>query len=356
MIPSFDTSVLLDEIPPQEVAALVQQAQGAQKRLSGVALVALVVVCLAVWMVCSLGMAQAAVDSFSLRSPVLNVGSYIFLGGALAAGIGFFLQSRGEDPELQLARLERFVQRNGLRHVKDPKRPRLTGFIFEQGHEPRSEVRFRSGPGHPFPFEIARYSYRTGPVLRDRSKRPTRVNWTYLALTAGRSLPRTLLDAKKNDHWLVSSVPASLASSQLVPLPDGLQDHFKLYAPDGHAPEALQMFTPGVLDMLRRVAPDFDVETADDQIIFFTRKYLDLHKTQSWEQFSQLVFGVGAAMVTGVEERLAPFAGSTPAAALPGRTVLRRSRMSPALLMFAGAGAVLLAARLLLTGPLAGLL
>lgn len=51
--------------------------------------------------------------------------------------------------------------------------------------------------------------------------------------------------------------------------------------------------------MLHSVAPDFDAETADDHIIFFTRKNLDFHNTETWEQFSQLVFGVGAAIVNG---------------------------------------------------------
>lgn len=355
MTQGFDTSVLLDAIAPEEVAALVQSRGGSKKHLSSAAVVGVVIACLAVWMVCSMGIAEAVVDSFSLRASVLNIGSYIFLGGALAAGIGFLLQSKQEDPELVAARLQRFVERNGLLHAKDPKPPRLTGLIFDEGHEPRSDVRFRSGPAHTVPFEIAQYSYRTGSEFRDRSERPTRVQWTYTAVTAGRSLPRTLLDARKNDHWFGSSVPASLATSQLVPLPDGLQDHFTLYAPLGHAPEALHMFTPEVLTMIQRAAPDFDVETADDQIIFFTQKKLDLSQTHIWEQFSQLVFGVGAVMVNGVEGQAATFGGAA-AEAPAGRQVLRKRRITPTLVMFAGAAVVLLAARLLLTGPWAGLL
>lgn len=356
MIQGFSTSALLEEIPPGDVASLANSAGGTRKRLSVAATACLVVACLAVWMACSVGMAGAAVDSFTLETPVLNIASWIFMAGALAAGIGFFLESRKEDPELRAARLQNFVQRNGLLFARDAKRPRLTGLIFEEGHEPRSKVRFRSGPGQPFPFEIAHYSYRTGSEFRDRSERPTRVAWTYIALGAGRSLPRTLLDAKRNDPWFGSSVPASLAKSQLVALPEGLQEHFKLYAPEGHAPEALQLFTPEVLDLLHKVAPDFDVETADDQIIFFTRKNLDFHNTGTWEQFSRLVFGVGAAMVNGAPGQLAGFAGTGATAAKPGRQVLRRSRISPLLAVFLGGAVVLLAARLLLTGPWAGLL
>lgn len=84
MTQGFNASVLLEAIPPGDVAALANSAGGTRKRLSCAA-VALVVVCPAVWMACSVGMAGAAVDSFTLKTPVLNIASWIFV-----AGIGFF--------------------------------------------------------------------------------------------------------------------------------------------------------------------------------------------------------------------------------------------------------------------------
>lgn len=180
-------------------------------------------------------------------------------------------------------------------------------------------------------------SNRTGAASRDNTHRPTREEWTYIALTAGRSLPRTLLAAKKSNHWFISRVPVSLDRAQCVSLPADFADDFKLYAPEGHDFEALELFTPEVLETMRGTAPDFDVETADDRIIFFTRRKLDFGQSQTWEQLSALIFGVGATMVNRTGGQPASFTASTPPAQNPAaRQGLRKSRISPALLLFAG--------------------
>lgn len=355
MSTGLDTSVFQQPVSPAEAGSRPGRWGNLGFVPKGV-LVPLVAACLAVWLLCSMGIAEAAVDSFGLDAPALNIGSGIFLGGVVAAAIGFILEARGEDPQIATIRVRRFVQQNGLFYQEEATLPKLKGVIFEQGHHARSGLRFRSGPAHPFPFEIAHYSYRTGTERHGPNERPSTTTWTYIALTADRVLPRIVCDARENNHWFVSSVPASLAASQLVPLDGEHEKAFKLYAPEGYEQQARRIFTAEVLGMLRHDAPAFDVETADDQIVFFIRKELDLTREETWQQISRIVFGVGAAMVGLAAHQPADRFGrnATQEVAPAGRT-LRRRRITPALLWILAGAVMLVLARVLLTGPLAAL-
>ncbi|MFL4477951.1 hypothetical protein ACIPUB_06640 [Paeniglutamicibacter sp. ORCA_105] len=357
MTPGFDTSAFREQPSPEEISAQAQSGRAWLRTAPKSIVIGLATACLVVWLVCSMGIAEAMVDSFNLDASYLNIGSGIFLGGVLAAAIGFLLQTRDEDPQVIAAQLARFVQRNGLSHNEEPKLPKLQGTIFEQGYHPRSWRRFRNSPAHPFPFEIAHYSYQTGSQVRDHDERPSVTSWTYVALTADRTLPRILLDAKANDNWFASSVPASMAKSQLLSLDGEHGSDFKVYAPEGYEQEAQRIFAPEVLERLKRDAPEFDVETVDDQIIFFARKELDLGRAQTWEQLSDLVFGVGATMVGLADSQPADrFGKNASREVTPAGSTLRKRRITPALLWTVGAVAILVLARLLFTGPLEGML
>ena len=297
-------------------------------------------------------------DSFDLDVSALNVGSGIFLAGVLAAAVGFLVQGRGEDPRIAAAKLNRFVQRNGLSYKADPKLPKIDATIFGEGHHPQSWKRFRNAPAHPFPFEVAHFSYRTGPLSRNRNDRPSVATWTYAAVTADRRLPRMLLDAKNGDPWFGSSVPVSLAKPQQVSLPEDLNRDFTLFAPEGHEAAALAVFTPEVLRRLLAEAPGFDVETVDTSILFFTRGELDLSSEETWERLSRIIFGPGAALVGLANgpvsaQRFASGAAKAPA---PGSRSLKRRTITPALLWTVGGFGLLVLARVLLAGPLNGMI
>ncbi|MCC9175196.1 hypothetical protein [Arthrobacter sp. zg-Y179] len=358
MTSQLDTSVFRDPVPAEEIAA--QRPTGIAGLVAGsrLFLAGFAAACLAVWLVCSMGIAEAAVDSFNLDASAVNVGSGIFLAGLLAAAVGFLLQGAKEDPRITAAKLSRFVQRNGLSYKEDPKLPRIDATIFGEGHHPQSSKRFRNGPAHPFPFEVAHFSYRTGSRSRNRNDRPSVITWTYAAVTAERRLPRMLLDAKGNDPWFGSSVPVSLAKSQQVPLPEDLDRHFTLYAPEGHEAAALAVFTPEVLRRLLAEAPGFDVETVDDSIVFFTRGELDLGSQGTWERLSQVIFGPGAALVGMANGPVSAqrFASGAAQTVPPEGRTLKRRTLTPALIWTLAGFAVLVLARLLLTGPLNGLI
>ncbi|MCV9993410.1 hypothetical protein OIU93_03755 [Paeniglutamicibacter sp. ZC-3] len=111
------------------------------------------------------------------------------------------------------------------------------------------------------------------------------------------------------------------------------------------------------MERLKRDAPEFDVETVDDQIIFFARKELDLGRAQTWEQLSDLVFGVGATMVGLADSQpVDRFGMNASREVTPAGRTLRKRRITPALLWTVGAAAMLVLARLLFTGPLEGML
>jgi hypothetical protein len=358
MTSHLDTSVFREPVPAEEITA--QKATGIAGIMTGsrLALAGFAAACLAVWLVCSMGIAAAAVDSFDLDVSALNVGSGIFLAGVLAAAVGFLIQGRVEDPRIAAAKLKRFVQRNGLSYKADPKLPKIDATIFGEGHHPQSWKRFRNGPAQPIPFEVAHFSYRTGPLSRNRNDRPSVTAWTYAALTADRRLPRMLLDAKNGDPWFGSSVPVSLAKSQEVALPEELNRDFTLYAPEGHEAAARAVFTPAVLRRLLAEAPGFDVETVDNSIVFFARGELDLSNEDTWERLSRMIFGPGADLV-GLANGPASaqrFASGAAQTLRPGSQSLKRRTITPALLWTVGGFAVLVLARVLLTGPLNGLI
>ncbi|MBP3043967.1 hypothetical protein KKR91_05015 [Arthrobacter jiangjiafuii] len=358
MSSQLDMSAFLDPVTADDVAAYpltgIAGILAAPKRvLAGLAAAGLLV-----WLVCSMGIARAAAESFGPQLSALNIGSGIFLGGILLAAVGFLLGGPREDPRIAAVRRNRFVDRNGLFYQADPGLPKMDATIFGQGHHRRTWHRFRSGPTQTLPFEVAHYSYQTGSPGGDgRDRRPSVTAWTYAAVGVDRHLPRMLLD-KGNDPWVGSSVPASLAKSQRIPLADGLDGSFTLYAPQGQEDVAGAVFTPEVLRRLLIDAPEFDVETIDDQIIFFTRKQLDLSREEAWDRLSSLIFGVGAAMA-GLANRpasTARFASGAPKPVPPSGRILKRRTVTPALLWTAGGLAVLVLARALLTGPLNGII
>lgn len=357
MTSQLDTSVFRDLPPAEEIAA--QKPAGIAGLMTGSRLVLAgsAAACLAVWLVCSLGIAGAVVSSFGLDVSALNVGSGIFLAGVLAAAVGFLRQGPVEDPRIAEAKLQRFVRRNGLSYKTDPKLPKIEATIFGEGHHPQCSQRFRNGPAHPFPFEVAHFSYRSGPLSRNRNNRPSITTWTYVAVSAQRQLPRILLDAKNGDPWFGSSVPVSLAKSQEVTLPGDLGRDFTLFAPEGHEATAGAVFTPEVLRRVLAEAPGFDVETVDNSIVFFTREKLDLHREETWERLSRVIFGPGAALVGSANGPASAqrFSGAVQPVA-PGGHTLKRRTVTPALLWTVGGFAVLVLARILFTGPLNGLI
>ena len=258
----LDTSVFCDLPPAEEIAA--QKPTGVAGLMTGSKLVlaGFAAACLAVWLVCSLGIAGAAVSSFGLDVSAVNVGSGIFLAGVLAAAVGFLRQGPVEDPRIAAAKLHRFVHRNGLSYTADPKLPKIEATIFGEGHHPQCAQRFRNGPAHAFPFEVAHFSSRNDPLSRNRNNR-----------------------------------------------------------------------------------------------VFFTRGKLDLHREETWERLSRVIFGPGAALVDSANGPASAqrFASSAQPGAPGGRTLKRRT-LTPALLWTMGGFAVLVLARILLTGPLNGLI
>lgn len=357
MISRFDTSVFAEPVSGQELAGRAPTGIARIRQGSTPVLWGLAAACLAVWLVASMAVGEAFVDSFGVDVSPVNVGSGIFLGGVLLAAIGFAVQGMGEDPRLAAARMDRFVERNGLTYTQDPKLPKADATIFDQGHHRQAWRRFRNGPSHSLAFEVANYSYQTGPRVRERNEPPAVTSWTYATVTGERSLPRMLLDTKDNDRWFGSSLPVSLAKSQIVPLGGDLDKHFTLYAPEGHEAAARAVFTEEVLRRLLVEAPGFDVETIDNQIVFFTRGELDLSSEAAWARLSPVIFGVGALMAAKTPDAgNMRFIGSAPEEVKPGGRVLKNRFFTPALFWTLGGFAVLVLARVLLQGPLDGLL
>lgn len=189
----------------------------------------------------------------------------------------------------------RFAGDNGLVVLEALDTSGRAGMIFGYGGERRTETVFRSGSQHPIPFEVGYHSARR-PDMKQASNTPNygREGWTYVALTIDRRLPRMVLDARRNDGVVRSSLPEVLADSQRLSLEGDFDRHFTLYAPASYERDALYVFTPDLMALLIDNAAVFDIETVDDQIIFFTKERLPLDDPAVWQQISELLDTVGA--------------------------------------------------------------
>ncbi len=177
-------------------------------------------------------------------------------------------------------RIEGLARDNALDHSRIGPPDRRPGMLFEVGVPVATEHRVRRTEDPT--FEIARYTF-------DRSgDQRTRVltTWGYAALRLPAPLPHIVLDARRPNGLLSTSLPGMWApdADQRLGLEGDFDRHFTLYCPKGYEADALYLFTPDVMARVVDRAALYDIEIVDDWLFLYARTGLGGGDARSWRR------------------------------------------------------------------------
>lgn len=187
------------------------------------------------------------------------------------------------------ALLARFADVNGLRFALQSANPRYPGLLFDMGHS-RASVNHLYSPTGVL-VDVGGYEYTTGS-----GKNSTTHHWNFAAFRLPKPVPHLLLDAKANNSWGFTNLPAVFASSQRVSLGAPFDDHYQLYAPSGYGHDAFYLLPPNVLDALLRAPASYDIEMVDQWLFCYTQSPQDLTDPATWRLLEMIAGGVLGAL------------------------------------------------------------
>nr|WP_197430056.1 hypothetical protein [Auraticoccus cholistanensis] len=127
------------------------------------------------------------------------------------------------------------------------------------------------------------YRYTTG------SGKDRRVHtWQFAAVRLEGPLPHMLLDARANNTFLGSNLPATFSADQRVSLGGEFDRHFDLYCPQGYGFDAFYLFTPDLMAHLIDHTQALDVEFVDEWMLLYSRGGLSPTEPRTWERLAQI--------------------------------------------------------------------
>ncbi|WP_295014635.1 hypothetical protein [uncultured Microbacterium sp.] len=203
-------------------------------------------------------------------------------------------------------RLDAFARANGLSYLPELANPSLPGMIFDLGHSRASTDLVRGSV--PRFVEFANYRYTTGSGKNSQTH-----EWGYIAIRLDVPLPNIVLDARENDSFLGSNLPARYDRHQRLSLEGDFDRAFSLYCPEGYERDALYLFTPDIMARFMDHAATFDAEIIDDWLLLYTRQKVSTLDPSVWAE----VFGTVGAVLDKLaqwarwrDERLTSAAGA----------------------------------------------
>ena len=220
------------------------------------------------------------------------------------------------------ARMDKFATANGMLFSPNDPNPAYPGTIFQIGDSRQAvdHVRSVSSEGQSRFIDFGNYRYSTGS-----GKNRTTRTWGFLAFHLDRKLPHMVLDAKSNNGFFGTNLPASFDKSQILSLEGDFDRYFTLYCPQQYERDALYIFTPDLMALLIDEASPFDVEIVDDWMFVYATIPFQTGDANMYARLFRIVETVGAKTLTQsdryVDERVGDFAANIVA---PQGTRLKR--------------------------------
>jgi hypothetical protein len=160
--------------------------------------------------------------------------------------------------------LERAAHERGFRFQRELKGPGLPGMVFQAGSKVvASDVIDARGSATPF---IA------GGVIglyAEDSSLPRMVASSFVAIPLERSVPNIVLFGKGIGALRRAGV--AVGRRQHLSLEGDFDRHFTLYCPEGYERDALEIFTPDLMQLLLDTTTGCDVELVDDWMFVYAR-------------------------------------------------------------------------------------
>lgn len=297
----FNTDPLMASLTPQELRVLKQRRRSGEFGYTKVSTIAVTAIFFMVFFILfifvgsSSNVARVFISDMSITQrfqprfeliliPAAFVGVFAIVALVfIKAGLANFRKRRN------WALLARFADVNGLRFALQSANPRYPGLLFDMGHS-RASVNHLYSPTGVL-VDVGGYEYTTGS-----GKNSTTHHWNFAAFRLPKPVPHLLLDAKANNNWGFTNLPAVFASSQRVSLGAPFDDHYQLYAPSGYGHDAFYLLPPNVLDALLRAPASYDIEMVDQWLFCYTQSPQDLTDPATWRLLEMIAGGVLGAL------------------------------------------------------------
>lgn len=191
------------------------------------------------------------------------------------AGIAFLAMSTRRRSGTRQYRLARFAADNRFQYDPVIPGPYWSGMVFEGGTTLTLDMMRLPSPR----ASVGNHRSTTGSGRNQKT-----VNWGFVSIQLGTTLPHIVLDARGNNSLFgVSSLPAAFEREQRLNLEGGFDRHFQLYCPRGYEADALYLFTPDIMARFMDHAAELDVEIIDDRMHLLSRQALSDTDPATWE-------------------------------------------------------------------------
>ena len=199
------------------------------------------------------------------------VGALFMSGGALVASQGFFLMLLPIIVMLTItiivtryaiknrAKLQRFANDNDLYYSANKSTPPYKPIMFNIGHTKN----LLNTLVFPNDSVLSEYQYVTGS-----GKSRTTHRFTFMQVKLSRKVPHLILDSKS---MKTPAPPAGAYHIQTIKLEGDFHKYFTLYVPKDYQVDALQIFTPDVMNELMEYGKDLDLEFIDNELYIYHR-------------------------------------------------------------------------------------
>jgi hypothetical protein len=164
--------------------------------------------------------------------------------------------------------IEQFASANGFTYAPSGDLEGLDGQLFQVG-ESKSVSNVVSGTHQNFPLRFFYYSYAEGHG-KDRHV----YEFTVCEIEYQRALPHILMEKES----FLGSALSSRGGMEKLKFANDFDAHFSVYVNRGYEIEALEIFTPEVLEALLARANNFEFEFVGQHLFIYTKGYITTRK------------------------------------------------------------------------------
>lgn len=126
-------------------------------------------------------------------------------------------------------------------------------------------------------------------------------NHTVCEIKIGNRLPHVIIDSRETGRGVNAYVSQTLQKSNIVNVASGFEKDFTFYAQTGLEQEALEIFTPDILEKIKTYSRSFDIELIGDTM------YLYSNKVSADVEFYNYMFDTGAYLAGQLKAELKDF-------------------------------------------------
>lgn len=153
-----------------------------------------------------------------------------------------------------------FASENGFTYQKIADHRAEKGIMFKQGSS-RAMYNVVQGVHGDLPVTFFQYQFTIGS-----GKNKETYEYTAFEFKTGGTFPNLFLNYKKDKHRVIGG--------KRLALPNGLSELYELSVPEQYEIEALQIFTPDVLELLLELGLTADIELCDGEVLIFMEGFV----------------------------------------------------------------------------------